>query len=306
MIKRAVIEIEGGCDYQCKMCPQRNGRGSFDVPMSFTDYCRVLDECIDMGLCVVQLDGSGEATLCDDLPKYIEYASNKGIKVQIYSNGFRMRDQFMKDCVDAGLSLFRFSVIGYNQEKYLEYTGVDNFDTVLQNIKSMMEYIDEVKSDCVVSSYHLILDDVIEVELYKQNIIDKMGCKSEIWKMHNWSGSVDINVRQGEKRSCGRPFAPEITIRAGGINGHKLAVTPCCQTSGRDEIAVLGHCDSNTVKECYNSPLYNWLRRMHEEKRFDEIDICKDCDFLYDDPTVLVWTNYVEEFVMNGLDFKLI
>ena len=26
-------------------------------------------------------------------------------------------------------------------------------------------------------------------------------------------------------------------------------------------------------------------------KKFDEIDYCKNCDFLYDDPEVMVWTN---------------
>ena len=26
---------------------------------------------------------------------------------------------------------------------------------------------------------------------YKENVIDKLGVKSYIWKMHNWSGNYD-------------------------------------------------------------------------------------------------------------------
>ena len=32
------------------------------------------------------------------------------------------------------------------------------------------------------------------------------------------------------RKSCGRPFAPELTVRAGGDEGRMGAVVPCCQT----------------------------------------------------------------------------
>ena len=39
-----------------------------------------------------------------------------------------------------------------------------------------------------------------------------------IWKMHNWSGNYENNEnpRKKPRKSCGRPFAPELTVRAGG------------------------------------------------------------------------------------------
>ena len=36
---------------------------------------------------------------------------------------------------------------------------------------------------------------------------------------------------------------------------------------------------------------YKKLVNAHATKNFDEIDYCKDCDFLYEDPEVMVWTN---------------
>ena len=54
---------------------------------------------------------------------------------------------------------------------------------------------------------------------------------------------------------------------------------------------MLGHFDSQTFEEIYFGKEYNDLRLKHEQGRFDEIPYCKDCDFLYDDSEVLIWSN---------------
>ena len=43
--------------------------------------------------------------------------------------------------------------------------------------------------------------------------------------------------------------------------------------------------------ELLSGKKWNDLRSAHEKKDFDKIDYCKDCDFLYSDPEVLVWSN---------------
>jgi radical SAM protein with 4Fe4S-binding SPASM domain len=113
--------------------------------------------------------------------------------------------------------------------------------------------------------------------------------------MHNWSGNYNNkNLRLAtDRRSCGRPFAPELTIRAGGQSGRSSAIVPCCQTLGppNEEKSILGHMDKQTFEEIYNGEKWNKLRNAHTNKKFDEIDYCKNCDFLYNDPEVLVWSN---------------
>ena len=118
IIKRAVIEINGGCNYTCAMCPQTNpGRNKgFLKKMSFGFFQKILDQ---LGyLECIQLEGSGDATLNRDLPKYISLAKQYADSVNIFTNGYYLSNDFMKDCVDAGLSMARFSVIGYNKETY--------------------------------------------------------------------------------------------------------------------------------------------------------------------------------------------
>ena len=90
-----------------------------------------------------------------------------------------------------------------------------------------------------------------------------------------------------------RPFAPELTIRSGGSIGKTGAIVPCCQTLGppNEEKSILGHLSEKTFEEIWNGEKYNNLRNAHKKSDFDLIDYCKNCDFLYEDPEVLIWSN---------------
>jgi len=316
-IDRAVIEIEGGCNFSCTMCPQdkRNEQGGRHKDflrkmnlLEFEDYVR---DCAQHGLRVVNLDGSGEATLVKNLPEYIKIVKKVGAECVIFSNGFRMHGQFMRDCVDAGLDFFRFSFIGSNPEKYQQWmhnTRGSNYEFIKKNIREMRDYVKSSGSTCTVATYHLITDNEnYEVELaeYKA-IVEELDVKTEIWKMHNWSGVYGLtnNARKGDVKTCGRPFSPDVVIRAGGLDGKVGAVAPCCQVLGRDEEAVLGHCSENTIEEIWNGPAYTQLREDHTAGNYP--DFCKSCDFLLDDPEVLVYSNHERDLhKMYGTEFSL-
>lgn len=317
-VDRAVIEVNGGCNYTCDMCPQTNPDGSTGArgknwlkKMSLADFEYVVSQCADAGLNVVNLEGSGEPTLAKDLPKYIEIVRKYNAKPFIYTNGYNLHGDYMRSCVDAGLALARFSIIGYDKQTYRKWMNRDAFGWVRNNAADMKNYISQSGSDCTVASYHLILDNNnldFEVSMYRHNFIDYVGSHGEIWKMHNWSGVYDVDYkRKGKKRTCGRPFAPDVTVRAGGVDGSRLSLAPCCQTLGRDDEADLGSMENVPLVEVWNGERYRWLRQMHAEQRFDEVPFCKDCDFLYEDNEVLVWSNsgLVDLDKMKGTQFTL-
>ena len=310
-IKRAVIEVNGGCNYSCQMCPQSvPGREKdFLKKMNINMFQDILNqlgyiECI-------QLEGSGEPTLNRDLPNYISIATKHANNVNIFTNGYKLNGNFMKECVDAGLTLARFSIIGYNKLTYIKMMDIDAFELVKENAIKMQEYIKKTFSKCVVGSYHLILDNnniEYEIEQYKNNFIKPVGSAASIWKQHNWSGLYDNPTkRNGKKKTCGRPFAPELTIRAGGIDGKLGAIHPCCQALGRDTEATLGHVSENSIDEIWFGKKYEQLRKAHKDQRFDDISYCKDCDFLIDDPEVLVYNTNIDAgmYHMIGTTFDL-
>ena len=318
-LKRIVMEVFGGCNYTCQMCPQTNpGRGkNFTRKMPLSDFKKILDEIVPKyGKPQINLEGSGEPTMAKDLPEYIKAVKKKGLKCFMYCNGARLNGDFMKKVVDAGIDFIRFSIIGYNKEKYKQWMNIDNFDLIKKNIHELVNYIRSTNSDCKVSTYHLITDNnEIENEIvhYKNNVINELNVTSYIWKMHNWSGNFsNPNPRKkSSRKSCGRPFAPEITIRAGGAAGRTAAMVPCCQTLGppNEEKSILGHLDKQSFEEVYFGKDYELLREAHTNKEFDKIDYCSNCDFLYEDPEVLVWSNdktaKLNNMLGTGEDFVL-
>lgn len=312
-LERAVIEVFGGCNYSCDMCPQSTGRGKdWTRKMPLQLFKSILDQL--PGNPVIDLEGSGEATMARDLALYVKACTDKGFKSYMYTNGSRLSGDFMKEVVDAGLSFVRFSCIGYTRELYKKWMSKDNFELIKRNVEETKNYIEQNNLSTEVSSYHLILDNSnikYEIDQYKKNFIEPLDTIAYIWKMHNWSGNYSPEYQRDPsiRRTCGRPFAPEITVRAGGINGKRGAVTPCCQTLGppNEEKSVLGHLDSETLDDVYNGKLYTELRKAHKTKNFDSIEYCKNCDFLYDDPETLVWTNdsKAELGHMLGTSFNL-
>jgi radical SAM protein with 4Fe4S-binding SPASM domain len=300
-LQRVVMEVFGGCNYTCQMCPQSNpGRGAnFTRKMPLKEFIRILDELVPRyGKPQINLEGSGEPTMAKDLPDYIKEVKKRGLKCFMYCNGARLNGKFMNDVVDAGIDFIRVSVIGYNKDLYKKWMDIDNFQLILNNLKELIHYRDKTKSTCKISTYHLITDNDkinFEIEEYQRNVINEVGSTGYIWKMHNWSGNYkNQNERKKtDRRTCGRPFAPEITIRAGGKIGRTGAIVPCCQTLGppNEEKSILGHMDHDSFENIYNGEHYKKLRKAHETKDFDSIEYCKNCDFLYDDPEVLVWSN---------------
>ena len=299
-LQRIVMEVFGGCNYTCAMCPQSNpGRGkNFTRKMPIDQFERIIDEIVPKyGTPQINLEGSGEPTMAKDLDSYVKIVKKRNLKCFMYCNGARLKGDFMKKVVDAGIDFIRVSMIGYNREKYKKWMNIDNFELIKQNIKELKSYIKSSQSNCSVSTYHLITDNAnidYELDEYKK-IVNELGTIGHVWKMHNWSGNYDNKNprKKTDRRTCGRPFAPEITVRAGGQLGRTAGMVPCCQTLGppNEEKSILGHLDKNTFEEVYFGKKYNELRDAHSKKDFDRIEYCKDCDFLYEDPEVMVWTN---------------
>lgn len=305
-IRQLDIELHGGCNYDCTMCPQaNNGRESnFRKLLPQTIFYSIIDQSVEMGCEAVSLHGSGEPTLCKYLPEAVKYCKEKGLKVTVFTNGSLLTENLSKKLIESELDILRVSVIGYDKPTYKEWMSKDNFELVRDNAKRFNELTKGTNTE--LHTYHLILDSSKKEEesrMYRENFIDIVGSKSEIWMMHNWAGTYtdtpynrvhllsNLEKPNIVEHSCGRMFQPMVQVRAGGLDNHYGAVVACCMTLGRDSEAVLGHLDETPLKDIWNGEEYRNLRRKHIEGNWSDISYCKGCDQLYNFPDSLVWTN---------------
>ncbi len=315
-VRQIALEIYGGCNYKCPMCPQSTGREKdFLKKMPFEVFKKTVDEALEYGLEVISIQGSGEPTLHPEMGRFIRYVKEKGVRCISLTNGFRLTSEISRTIVESGLDSLRISAIGYDQESYKKWMSKDAFELVRENVKELKRIKDELGSNIEIAFYHLITDIANvekEVELYKKNWVEYCGINAEIWTMHNWGGlyeDIPYNRPVQKKRSCGRPNSPYLTVRAGGLDGHHGAVVPCCFVLGQDSKAVLGNLDTQSIREVIEGDAYSNLRAKHSSKDFDAIDYCKGCDQLYDSPESLVWTNipgkeYGQSKYLQNLDYR--
>jgi pyruvate-formate lyase-activating enzyme len=290
------MELFGGCNYSCQMCPQGEpGRESeFKKLLPLDVYKKVLDDAMNYGLEAISLHGSGEPTLSKNFIESIQYAKSLGLACSSFTNGYLLTEDLSEKIVDSGLDVLRISVIGYDKDTYEKWMKTDSFERVLNNASRFNEI--SKGSDTELHSYHLILDNEnveYETSKYRKNWIEPTNSNAEIWMMHNWSGVYNEMPysREGEERSCGRPFNDVLEVRAGGLDGHNAAVVACCMTLGDDSSATLGHLDESRIIDVLEGGKAKHLRNAHASGRWNDIDYCKGCDQLYEAPESLIWSN---------------
>jgi len=291
------MELHGSCNYRCTFCPQSQGREQdFLRRLSMPVFEKTVDDAMQYGLKTVTLHGSGEPTLHRQFPEFVRAVKERGLTCISFTNGLKLTTELSEKLVDAGIDILRLSCIGYDKETYESSMIRGDYDLVRENSRRFAQIAKGTPSEMHMN--HLIIDRENvehEVRMYKKNWGDFTGALQEIWMMHNWSGSDKIKLRyerEGNlRRTCGRPFAPLLQIRAGGIKGESVAVVACCMVLGKDSEGVLGHMSNQTISEVVSGEAYSELRHAHETGDFDSIDYCKNCDQLYDTPEALVWCN---------------
>jgi len=293
------------------MCPQSIGREKDFLKMSDLDLIKnVIDQAIPLGLKFVNFGGGGEPLLYKQLPEVLSYLKDRNIKTLIYTNGTKLTPDYFEELCVAGLSICKVSCHGWDRMSFAHWMSKDYFDEVRDSLIKCKNIIKEKKYDTYLQTHHLINDvDNAEhqLEMYKKNWVEYTGLEAEIWVNHNWGGLMDkdngkllsdnYNVPRSKlyesrkKRSCGRPLANTVELRAGGLDGKMGAVVPCNIVMGHDSKAVLGHASETPLMEIMNGEAYQHVRDVHIRKDFDELDYCKDCDQLIDADEILVWTN---------------
>lgn len=329
-IRQLDMELFGGCNYDCDMCPQKDkGRErTFRSLLPFEIFKKIVDNSLLHGVESISLHGSGEPTLCPYLPEAIEYIKSKSqdIKVYCFTNGYQLTPVKSRKVIEAGLDVLRISAIGYDRESYAQWMSKDEYERVRGHAKEFQNIVNELGAKTELHTYHLVTDQTqldFQVDEYQKNWVDYVGCQSEIWLMHNWAGTYDATPysreeltlkfeRKLKERSCGRMFQPMLQVRAGGLEkGRHGAVVACCMVLGRDSEAVLGHLDTQTIEEVMTGEPFEELRKAHTEKRWDEISYCKGCDQLLDLPESLVWSNmpgrkYKQSKMLDNLKIGII
>ena len=173
VIKQLDLELNGGCNYKCEMCPQADGREKpFLKKLPFDTFKKTVDDALQYGLEGVSLHGSGEPSLNKDMAEFVRYVKSKGIKCTSFTNGSKLTEKLSRDLIEAGIDVLRISAIGYDGPSYKRWMSIDLFEEVRNNAKRFVDLNKEMGGSSELHLYHLVTDlerEEEEVAAYREN-----------------------------------------------------------------------------------------------------------------------------------------
>lgn len=253
--KSVKLEVSSLCNLKCKICYNKFApRHSL---LSYEDFNIALKNIVDMNIEQVGLLYLGESTLNPNLVDYIKDCKKAGIKyVFLTTNGILVKDDYMKQLLSSGLDSIKFSVNQPNRKLYLEETGLDAFDIVVDNIKKAWEY--KVENNLNIRIYVSTVTNTIDDEMkaFVESIkpfIDEHTYNT----VTNHGGLEDgcpcSHIKDG-LIPCPRLFNNTYICS-------NLDVMCCC--NGFTDDFKIGNLKENNLKEIWNNDIMRRLRLKH-------------------------------------------
>jgi len=124
------------CNLKCKHCYSESVEQAAPDELSTEEALHLVDDLSRWGIGLLIIDG-GEPLCREDLLDIVRYASSKGIRTTIGSNGTLIDEAMARKMVDAGVMAVAISVDGVDAVTHDSFRGVDGaFEQTLRGIEA--------------------------------------------------------------------------------------------------------------------------------------------------------------------------
>jgi len=259
------FEISSLCNLKCPMCYRPFRASADDGLMDFAVYKKGIDECVKFGLYSIRLSWRGEPTLHPRLPEMVSYAKQGGIKeVSFISNGVKLRGNFARELVLAGLDYFSVSIDGIN-ETYEKIRYPSKFPEIVDALKEIRQYRDELGNGFprirINSIWSAIKDCKEEYYAVFSPIVDYITINPD-YDHSVTESNIDPN------HICQYLYQRMSILWNGTI--------PLCICDKSAEI-VLGNLETDSIYNMWHGPDIENVRKMQTRGKTDEIKPCSKC-----------------------------
>ncbi|MFX1385281.1 MAG: radical SAM/SPASM domain-containing protein [Promethearchaeota archaeon] len=266
------LEMNTTCNLKCPMCtyskyPPKPIIGDLDLAK------KVIDEGVKKGLCSIKTQFRGEPLLYGKMPELIKYAKEKGvIEAMFNTNATLLSKEKAKALIEAGLDKIICSVDGFTKEVYESVRVGGNFETVLENIKTLQNLKKEMGSIKPIVRVQMInapynnyeAEDYIN---FWDKIVEQIGVEDLTERLT----FADIDTPL-EDWSCSQLWQRVVVLADGDI-------VPCCGgvIKGDIKMCVLGNAYKDSIEDVWKGKDLTKLRKLHIEGRSHEIEMCRRC-----------------------------
>ena len=272
---RVMLENTNICNADCAFCPHvamKRKTGVMDIGLSK----KITDECKALEIEYLTIYGFGEPLLDKDFFSRVEYAKSRGLKrVTTNTNAFYMDKEKNKRLIDSGIDEVYISFDAFSRDTFRKIRPNLDFETIKGNILDLVDRRNKCGKNKPLVVLSFVESDINRKEVrdylkYWQKRVDHVSISSA----HNWTGDMQASC---SSNSCLRdPCRLLWTDMFVLYNGD---VALCCNDyEGR---IILGNLRDSSMRDVWAGQSLAKLRQKHLERRFDEINICKNCNYNY-------------------------
>lgn len=272
------IETNTACNATCVMCPYPEV--TREVPQGRMDaalYEKLLDECAQQrSLWRIEPFLNNEPFTDVRLVDWIALAKQRvpHAMVTVTTNGSLLFPRVADRLVKSGLDAIWFSVNGASRETYEHIMGL-SFDLVMGHI----DYLLSIRPPGL-----RVFTNMIETEPMRGEIAENiqrwraLGVESGASPLANRAGNVKNFETLNYKAVAAAP------VRLCDLLYHKMYVgwngdvLLCCMDWRRR--VVLGNARRQSLREIWLGEPYQHYRRLHEQGRVAELELCRDCSYV--------------------------
>lgn len=288
------MEISSACQLRCPLCPIGNDSLTRKPQsMSMQTYKTVVDEVGD-SLYHINLNGMGEPTLNKQIVEMVEYSKKKDIYVDLYTN-FQLQDQKMiEGLITSKLDAVLIAVDGANKESYEKYRVGGKFETILENIRFLVEARKRLQSKTPEINVQFINFDYNHSELNQmKELVRGLGAdnlyvkrpflfwgsddkekdhdyipkqEEDNMSLYQADESGDVSWVGTQKKMCELLWSSAVILADGSIS-------PCC--FDYDGKVVFGNVNETPFRKIWNNSKYKRFRSQNK-KDWKAIPLCHD------------------------------
>lgn len=276
------IEPTNHCNLRCVMCPHSKGLKAAKGYMDMGLYEKILDDLKGLRVQRINLFLGGESLLHKQLVEMVRKAGSRGIPVRLHTNATVLTEDIGRRLLETGaLEEISFSFDGEDRDYYERVRVNAKFEKTLANIVRFLE---------LKKSMDLKTPKVLIQVINERNADGSPPTMSEEFKakfaglpvdkfnpicFHNFggtletSGDIKYELARKEYKPCSLIWQSMAVSWDGEVVG-------CCVDM--EKKLVLGNLNTQTVMEVWNGSPMVEFRKAQAEKRYMDIELCKDCD----------------------------
>ncbi len=277
------IETVTGCNASCFMCIRAVDKKKIEY-MNDALFEEIIAELEPYNNWVemVTLHRNNEPLLDKEISKKVKMLKSIGIKrVQISSNGALLDTDLAYRLYEAGLDDIRFSVDGYSKDVYEKIRCGLKREQVYKNIENFLDIRDKLKWDIEVRLRMVVMkENESEREEWKKYWTERLTSRDKVQfiDVQPWKEFGFEQRKQNIEKMASIPCLSVFSSMNIGYNG---AVYLCCLDE--EDNNILGNLGSNSIEEIWRGEKIENIRRMHLEKKRNNIPICKGCVTWYEE-----------------------